>query len=65
MEIDNRRRHDTRDQLISFVDHVRRRDSKTIAGRRLGLTDCATILIANHPSRPRVGRVPKLDDVRA
>lgn len=46
-EIDIAEGNDTRDELVSFIDHVRRRDSKTIADATVGLTDCATILIAN------------------
>jgi predicted dehydrogenase len=46
-EIDIEEGNDTRDELVSFIDHVRRRDLKTIADATVGLTDCATILIAN------------------
>lgn len=46
-EIDIEEGNDTRDELVSFVDHVRRRDVKTIADASVGLADCATILIAN------------------
>jgi predicted dehydrogenase len=46
-EIDIEEGNDTRDELVSFIDHVRRRDPKTIADPTVGLTDCATILIAN------------------
>jgi predicted dehydrogenase len=46
-EIDIEEGNDTRDELVSFIDHVRRRDVKTIADATVGLTDCATILIAN------------------
>jgi predicted dehydrogenase len=46
-EIDIEEGNDTRDELVSFIDHVRRRDPKTIADATVGLTDCATILIAN------------------
>ncbi len=38
---------DTRDELVSFVDHVRRQDAKTICDVNVGLMDCATILMAN------------------
>jgi predicted dehydrogenase len=38
---------DTRDELTSFLDHVRRRDPETIADARLGLRNAATVLIAN------------------
>jgi predicted dehydrogenase len=47
IEIDIEEGNDTRDQLVSFVDHIRRRDPTTIANATVGLTDCATILIAN------------------
>lgn len=47
-EIDIAEGNDTRDELVSFIDHVRRRDPKTICDARTGLLDCATILIANH-----------------
>ncbi|MEP7343201.1 MAG: Gfo/Idh/MocA family oxidoreductase [Acidobacteriota bacterium] len=46
-EIDIAEGNDTRDELVSFVDHVRRRDLKTIADANVALADCATILIAN------------------
>lgn len=46
-EIDIAEGNDTRDELVSFVDHVRRRDQKTIANANVALADCATILIAN------------------
>jgi hypothetical protein len=32
---------------VSFVDHVRRQDAKTICDVTVGLVDCATILMAN------------------
>jgi predicted dehydrogenase len=47
VEIDIEEGNDTRDELVSFVDHVRRRDVKTIADAAVGLADCATVLIAN------------------
>jgi predicted dehydrogenase len=47
LEIDIAEGNDTRDELASFVDHVRRRDVRTICDARVGLTDCATILMAN------------------
>lgn len=46
-EIDIAEGNDTRDELVSFVDHVRRQDAKTIADAAVGLADCTTILIAN------------------
>jgi hypothetical protein len=47
IEIDIAEGNDTRDELASFIDHVRRRDPKTIADEAVGLADCATILMAN------------------
>lgn len=47
LEIDIAEGNDTRDELVSFIDHVRRRDAQTIADATVGLADCATILIAN------------------
>jgi GFO/IDH/MocA oxidoreductase family protein len=38
---------DTREELLSFLDHVRRRDPDTIADARTGLRNAATVLIAN------------------
>jgi len=46
-EIDIEEGNDTRDELVSFIDHIRRSDPKTIADATVGLNDCATILIAN------------------
>ncbi len=36
-----------RDQLVAFVDCVRRQDAKTICDVNVGWADCATILMAN------------------
>ena len=47
IELDIAEGDDTRDELVSFIDHVRRRDLKTIADAAVGLADCATILMAN------------------
>jgi hypothetical protein len=47
IEIDNLIGDDTRDELISFVDHVRRRDVRTICDVHEGLRDTATVLMAN------------------
>lgn len=47
VEIDIEAGNDTRDELVSFLDHVRRRDPETIADAQTGLIDCATVLIAN------------------
>ena len=38
---------DTRDELVSFLDHVRTGDPKTICDVHEGLRDAATILMAN------------------
>ena len=46
-EIDIAEGNDTRDELVSFIDHVRREDVKTICDANVGLMDCATILMAN------------------
>ncbi len=47
IEIDIAEGNDTRDELVSFIDHVRRQDVKTICDVQAGMRDCATILIAN------------------
>jgi predicted dehydrogenase len=46
-EIDIAEGNDTRDELVSFIDHMRRQDTKTICDVNVGLMDCATILTAN------------------
>jgi predicted dehydrogenase len=46
-EIEIAEGNDTRDELVSFIDHVRRQDVKTICDVHVGLADCATILMAN------------------
>ena len=38
---------DTRDELVSFLDHVRRNDPKTICDVNEGLRNAATALIGN------------------
>jgi predicted dehydrogenase len=38
---------ETREQLVSFLDHVRRRDVRTLVDARAGLINTATVLIAN------------------
>jgi predicted dehydrogenase len=48
IEIDIAEGNDTRDELVSFVDHVRQRDPKTVADAGVALADCATILMAHH-----------------
>jgi predicted dehydrogenase len=47
LEIDNLIGDDTRDELLSFIDHVRRGDPATICDAREGLRDTATVLAAN------------------
>jgi hypothetical protein len=47
LEIDLADSDDTRDQLVSFLDHVRRRDRATICDVHTGLADAATVLMAN------------------
>ncbi|HEY1784932.1 MAG TPA: Gfo/Idh/MocA family oxidoreductase, partial [Pirellulales bacterium] len=47
IEIEIAEGNDTRDELVSFVDHVARQDRATIADARVALADCATVLIAN------------------
>jgi predicted dehydrogenase len=47
IEIEIAEGNDTRDELVSFVDHVARQDPGTIADARVALADCATVLIAN------------------
>jgi len=47
IEIDVAEGNDTRDELVSFLDHVVRKDPRTIADARVALADCATVLIAN------------------
>jgi hypothetical protein len=47
IEIDNLIGDDTRDELVSFVDHVRRRDRQTLCDVHEGLRDTATVLMAN------------------
>lgn len=46
-EIDIAEGNDTRDELVAFVDCVRRQDLKTICDAKTGVTDCATVLMAN------------------
>jgi predicted dehydrogenase len=47
IEIDNLLGDDTRDELVSFVDHVRRRDTQTVCDVHEGFRDTATVLMAN------------------
>lgn len=47
LEIDLLESDDTRDELVSFLDHVRSRDRQTICDAGEGLRDAATILMAN------------------
>lgn len=46
-EIDIAEGNDTRDELVSFIDHARQQDVNTICDVNVGLADCATILMAN------------------
>jgi hypothetical protein len=55
VEIDNEQGDETREQLVSFLDHVRRRDPQTLCDARAGLANVATVLMANeavHSGRP-------------
>ena len=47
LEIENEAADDTREQLVSFLEHVRSRDLKTICDAESGLRNAATVLIAN------------------
>jgi len=47
VEIDNLIGDDTRDELVSFIDHVRRGDVRTICDAEEGWRDTATVLMAN------------------
>lgn len=47
VEIDIEQGDDTRDELVSFLDHVRRRDRETIADATVGLVNTATVMMAN------------------
>jgi predicted dehydrogenase len=47
IEIDNLIGDDTRDELVSFIDHVRRGDVKTLCDVHEGFRDTATVLMAN------------------
>ncbi len=47
IEIDNESGNDTRDQLVSFLEHVRTRDAHTLVDAQAGLVNAATVLIAN------------------
>ena len=47
LEIDLLESDDTRDELVSFLDHIRRRDPRTICDVHEGVRDAATILMAN------------------
>ena len=54
---------DTREELASFLDHVRRRDPDAIADGQTGLRNAATVLIANEAAETgRAVEFPK--DVR-
>lgn len=47
VEIDNPGGDDTREELVSFLHHVRDRDPKTICDVNVGLSNAATIITAN------------------
>ena len=47
IEIDNEGGDATREELVSFLDHVRRRDPGTICDSNAGLVNAATILMAH------------------
>jgi predicted dehydrogenase len=47
IEIDIQQGNDTRDELISFLEHVRAQDVNTIADAKTAFLDCATVLSAN------------------
>ncbi len=53
LEIDNLIGDDTRDELVAFVDHVRRGDPRTICDAREGLCDAITVLTANRAVEER------------
>src|SRR5207244_4488828 len=44
---------DTRDELVAFLDCVRRRDPKTLCDARAGLVNTATALMANQAMTER------------
>ncbi len=46
VEIDQQESEDTRAELVSFVDHVRRRDRQTLVDVEAGLRNTATVLMA-------------------
>ncbi|HBI43463.1 MAG TPA: hypothetical protein DDY78_11485 [Planctomycetales bacterium] len=46
---------DTRDELASFLDHVRRRDLETLVDARAALRNAATVLIANQAAETGQG----------
>jgi predicted dehydrogenase len=47
VEIDNVRGDETRDQLISFIDHVRRRDPVTLCDVRIGVANTRAVVMVN------------------
>lgn len=47
IEIENASGDETRAELVSFLDHVRRRDVRTLVDAHAGLRNTATVLIAN------------------
>jgi predicted dehydrogenase len=46
-EIDIEAGNDTRDELVSFIDHARRHDADTLVDAKAGLLNAVTVLIAN------------------
>lgn len=53
IEIDNEGGDSTREELVSFLDHVRRRDHATICDANAGLANAATILMAHEAAHSR------------
>lgn len=53
IELDIQQGNDTRDELVAFLDCVRRGDPGTIAGAQVGLADCATVLLANQSAESK------------
>ena len=47
VEIDMAEGNDTRDELVSFISHVKQQDKNTVCDVKVGLEDCATVLMAN------------------
>ncbi|MFN7139058.1 MAG: Gfo/Idh/MocA family protein, partial [Limisphaerales bacterium] len=61
VEIDNSGGDDTREQLVSFLRHVRERNTTTICDVNVGLQNAATVLIANEAiDTAKIVRFPKI-----